>query len=258
MSQHADILDERESPIRRAFMGSLALHVGIVAVLGGTSWWAAHNQMQMGTPNSLGGAIGISVEDKIHLPNRSVTPNPVAADTTSSVPQKPEKVEKKKAPVEDPDAIPLNRNKLKKPSQETAQVRKFQPVEPRPNQVYNTQGMAVNSPMYGQQGIGGVGIGDSTVAGHGCGGYLELVRQRIQARWDAQPVSSGLRAAVFVNLLVDRTGAVRNVAILQSSGSSEVDFAARRAISDATPLPPFLANCEGNEAKIEVRFQPKR
>ena len=117
----------------------------------------------------------------------------------------------------------------------------------------------MNDPsLYGKRGVGGIGIGDATVAGRGCGGYLELVRSKIQQRWDAQPISSGIRNAASLQLTLLRNGGVREINVLQSSGISEVDFAARRAISEANPFPPFLPNCEGNDARIEVRFQPKR
>jgi TonB family protein len=259
MSQHADILDEREASLAGPLAGSLALHVGIIVIVSGFSWWARHNAVQWGTQNPLGGAIGVGVVDKIPLPNRSITPNLVANDTASSVPQKPEKVEKRKQVKEDEDAISLNsRKKLKRQPEQTAQLRKYQPVPDHPNQLHSTSGPAINSPMYGQKGIGGIGIGESTQAGRGCGGYLELVRQRIQGRWEAQPLSAGLRAGVIVNLDLQRSGVVRGVSILQSSGSSEIDFAARRAISEASPFQPFLPTCEGNDAKIEVRFEPKR
>jgi periplasmic protein TonB len=257
MSPHADILDEQES-LSRPLVGSLALHAGVVVLMAGFGWWQQHNMVQWGSEKSLGGAIGVDVVSKVPLPNKSVIPNPVANDTEHSVPQKPEKVEKRPVPKEDPDAIALKSRKApKKQPQEAAHVNRFQPVPPRPNQLYSSQGPAVNSSMYGQRGIGGVGIGDSTVAGRGCGGYLELVRQRIQSKWDAQPVSSSLRSGVVLTLVLSRNGELNGISILQSGGS-EVDFSARRAISDASPFPPFLATCEGNQARIEVRFEPKR
>ena len=259
MSQHADILDEREASLRRPLIGSLVLHGGVVLLMAGFTWYKQANAVQWGVENPLGGAIGVSAVDKIPLPNRGVTPNLVANDSESSVPQRKEKVEKLKQVPEDPDAVALDpRKRLKKPQEYTARAQRYEPVPPRPNQIYNSTGPAVNSPMYGQKGIGGIGIGESTIAGRGCGGYLELVRQRIQTQWGQQPISAGLRSSVSVNMLLLRSGIVRDIAILQSSGNSEVDFAARRAITEASPFQPFLPNCEGNEAKIEVRFEPKR
>jgi TonB family protein len=258
MSQHIDILDEREASLRGPLAGSLALHLSVVVFLSGFSWWTHRNMAQWGTPNSMGGAIGVGVVDKIPLPNRGITPNLVANDTASSVPQRPDKADKLKQRPEEDDALPLNRKMSKRELEQLARMRKYQPVPDRTGQLYSSTGPALNSPMYGRAGIGGIGIGDSTIAGRGCGGYLELVRQRIQARWDAQPLSAGLRAGVIVILDLQRSGVVRGVNILQSSGASEIDFAARRAISEASPFPQFLSSCEGNEAKIEVRFEPKR
>jgi len=259
MSQHADILDERDASLSRPLIGSLVLHVGVVALVAGFAWYKQVNAVQWGVENPMGGAIGVTAVEKIPLPNRGIKPNPVASDSDSTVPQKPDKKEQKKVPVDEPDAIPLNsRNQPRKPSEPRTVARRYEPTPLRPNQVTNTTGQAVNSPIYGKTGIGGIGIGESTIAGRGCTGYLELVRQRIQVKWDSQSISAGLRAGVSLNLILQRSGVVRDVSILQSSNNSEIDFAARRAISEASPFQPFLPNCEGNEAKIEVRFEPKR
>src|SRR5690242_7494768 len=105
IAQHADILDQSESSLSRPLIGSILVHVGVVALLVGINWYQRSNATQWGEKNPMGGAIGVSAVSKIPLPNRGITPNLVANDTTSSVPQKIEKVEKKKAPKEDPDAI---------------------------------------------------------------------------------------------------------------------------------------------------------
>ncbi len=259
MSQHADILDERDASLKRPLAGSLALHAGMVVFAVTFSWWGARSLTQWGVEHPLGGAVGVEAVDKIPLPNRSSIPNQVANDTQTSVPQKPDKVEKRKPEREDPDAVPLNpKKKLRSVADDVAQMKKYVPVPPRPNQVYSTTGPASSSPLYGQKGVGGVGIGESTVAGRGCGGYLELVKQRIQSRWDAQLVSHSIRSSVVVQLLLLRNGSVRSADVIQASRSSEIDFAARRAILESSPFEPFLPSCEGNDAKIEVRFEPKR
>lgn len=259
MSRHADILEEREASLRLPFAGSLMLHSGIAVLLTGFSWWTARNVTQWGSENALGGAIGVDVVNKIPLPSRSPVPNVVANDTDSSVPRKPAEKTREKLVPEDDNAVPLNpRRKPKTVAEEVAQAGKYVPVPSRPNQVYSTRGSAVSSPMYGKQGIGGVGIGDATVAGKGCGGYLELVRQRIQQRWDQQAVSAGIHVPVVVELQLLRNGTVRGAELTQGSRSSEIDFAAKRVIIESSPFPPFLPACEGSEAKIEVRFEPKR
>jgi TonB family protein len=259
MNRHADILDQHES-LMGPLTGSVLAHTGMVALLVGFGWWQQHNGNQWGSQNPMGGAIGVTAVDKIPLPNRSITPNPVANDTDHSVPQKPEKVEARPVPKEDPDAVPLNprEKKPKKLSELAQRLQKYSPAPLRPNQLSSSSGPAINSPLYGKKGISGVGIGDTTVAGKGCGGYLELVRQRIQSKWDSQPVSNTLSSNVVLNMQVMRTGELRDITTLVGSRNSEVDFGARRAIQDASPFPPFMASCEGNDAKIEVRFEPKR
>jgi TonB family protein len=263
MSQHADILDERD-PLGRWLAGSVVLHVSVVVLLAASGWWREQSKNQWGDEHSLGGQIGavpITAVSKIPLPNNSVQQNLVANDTEHSVPQKTDKTEKREVLKEDPEAIALDvkKNKqLKKPNEQLAFLKKYQAVPDSPNQLRSTTGAQASSPIYGQKGIGGVGLGASTTAGRGCGGYLELVRQRIQVKWDSDPVSGGLTASVSLRLRLLRNGTVGDVSVLQASRRNDVDYAAKRAIVDAGPFQPFFATCEGNEANIEVRFEPKR
>ena len=258
MTRQAEIIDDRQS-LTRPLASSALVHAGMIVLLSGFAWLRQQSPNQWGSENPLGGAIGVTAVDKIPLPNRSVTPNPVANDTEHSVPQQPEKQEKRPVEKDDPDAIPLNpRQEPKKLSELAQRLQKYSPAPIHENQLASSRGPAINSPMYGKRGISGVGIGDTTVAGKGCGGYLELVRQRIQFKWDSQPIANTFTSGVILNMQVLRNGEVRDITILQASRNSEVDFAARRAIQDANPFPTFMQSCEGNDAKIEVRFEPKR
>ena len=80
MSQHADILDSRES-IRGAFVGAIALHVSIVAAVLISGWIAAHSDT-FGAKDAGGAAVGIEAVNSIPLPHRGMQ-NPVANDTES-------------------------------------------------------------------------------------------------------------------------------------------------------------------------------
>lgn len=261
MSQHAAILDQEEPSLGRPLVGAMVLHISILAALLGLGWVRDRKITQWGVEHPLGGAIGVDVVSKIPLPNRSNVPNLVAHESETTAPQKPDKVEKRPVPKEEPDAVALRQNKDKKPKREVQEVARnlrYRPEPERPNQVYSSAGPAVSSPMYAKQGIHGVGIGESTVAGRGCGGYLELIRQRIQSKWDIQPISSSLQSPLSMMVDIARSGEVHGVAVAQASRNSELDFAAKRTIMDASPFPPFLPTCEGEQAKIEVRFEPKR
>jgi TonB family protein len=54
-----------------------------------------------------------------------------------------------------------------------------------------------------------------------------------------------------------RDGSVRNLAILQGSGISTLDFSVRRAIQDSR-FPPIPAGFDKDYAKVEFTFELKR
>src|SRR6266436_9846680 len=109
MSQHADILDQRE-PVSRAFAGSLALHVTLIAATAIYSWMSTHRD-SFGAQNAGGGAIGIEAVKSIPLLH-SGEQNPVAHDTESQVPQQPAKpVEREKEEKVSPNAVALKMKK---------------------------------------------------------------------------------------------------------------------------------------------------
>ena len=184
MSTHADILDQGES-LRRPLVGSLTLHVGIIAFLIAFNWWENRGSIRFGDPNSMGGSVGITPVSTIPLPNRSGITNPVANDTESHVPARPKQQEKPRAKKEVPDAIPLaSKARSKKLSELAARNQTYRPLESdRPNQVYSTTGAAVSSPMYGGvAGIGGTGIGNNV-------GYdLHSTQKGLYSPYDAKVV----------------------------------------------------------------------
>jgi TonB family protein len=264
MNVHADILDERES-LRRPLVGSVALHVGIVAFLVAFNWWTNRGRIQFGDPNSMGGSVGITPVSSIPLPHRTGQTNPVANDTESKVPSAP-KVEKPKpkAVREQPDAIPLrSKNAPKRPSEQIARNQKFRPLEAdRPNQVYSTTGAAVSSPLYGgAAGIGGSGIGNS-VFGERLGWYAQLLTQTLANKWGIEsakiPPGTVTSRRVVLSFDILRDGTIRDVRILESSGNTQVDYAAQRAVLTASPVRRLPEESERNMANVEFWFQLQR
>ena len=106
MSQHADILDERES-LRSPFLGSLVVHAGMIALAVPASHLCGVARVEhWGDPNSLGGgAVGITPVERIPIQSRQGRINPVANDTESQIPSAPAKPQPKQAAQPDPDAI---------------------------------------------------------------------------------------------------------------------------------------------------------
>jgi len=60
---------------------------------------------------------------------------------------------------------------------------------------------------------------------------------------------------VIVTFVIHRDGSATDVRVEQSSGNRALDYAAQRAIYEATPFPPLPPGYERNEAKIEFWFQ---
>ena len=132
--------------------------------------------------------------------------------------------------------------------------------ELRKNQLRTTVGQAMSNPTYGTVGAGGVGIGTGTPFGNRFGAYADLLRRRISEKWrtnDVDPMVRNAKAAT-VNFDILRNGQVQNVRIVQSSGVSTLDFSARRAILDASPLPELPREFERSSANVEFTFQLQR
>jgi protein TonB len=263
MSPRADILDQEES-LRRPLVGSVTLHVGIVAFLTVFTWWTNRGRIQFGDPNAMGGSVGITPVSSIPLPHRTGNTNPVANDTESKVPSRPKPEEKRKVPKQVPDAIPLrSKNAPKRVSEQAARNQKFRPLESdRPNQVYSSTGAAVSSPLYGgAAGIGGTGIGNS-VFGTRLGWYAQLLTQTLANKWGAEsaklPPAMQSSRRVTLAFEIQRDGTIQGVRVVESSGNPQVDYAAQRAVLTASPVRRLPEDFERNVANVEFWFQLQR
>jgi TonB family protein len=263
MNPHADILDDQDS-LRLPLIGSVALHVGIVAFMLLFGWWHNRGRVQFGDPTAMGGSVGITAVSAIPLPHRTGQQNPLANDTESRVPARPKPVETKTAPRQDPTAIALkSKNQPKRVSEQIARNQRYTPpgADAR-NQVYSSTGAAVSSPMYGgQSGMGGTGIGNS-VFGERLGWYAQLLTQTLANKWGVESAripahtQSSRRTTLTFEIL--RDGTIRNVRVLESSGMPDVDYAAQRAVLTASPVRRLPEDFERNVASVEVWFQLQR
>ena len=263
MTSHIDILEQPES-LGKPFVGSLVLHVSVFASVVLFSWISIQGREHWGDLNPGGGsAMVVNVVGQVPLPSRGGSVNPVANDTKSEIPEpKPEKVEKAKVSEPEPDAIPIkSRNAPKRPSRTEASTNKYREKQiDRPNQLYSPTGQALVTPMVGQVGAGGVGVGPGSPFGNRFGYYVDLLRQRVAQKWRTGDVDPRIRTApaAIVSFWIRRDGSVHDVRLTQSSGNLALDLSAQRAIADAAPLPPLPQGYERNEASIEFWFELKR
>lgn len=85
--------------------------------------------------------------------------------------------------------------------------------------------------------------------------YWGRVWSKIDREWIAPQVDirSGRPLRVILTFRIERQGGVRNLAIEQSSGNEYYDVAAKRAVLNATPLPPFDSDMP--EPFYDIQFQ---
>jgi TonB family protein len=257
---HADILDERE-PLRRPLMGSVALHLSIVALVAGGSLFKRETQ-NWGAPDAMGGTTMVNPVARIPMPARAGEINPVANDTDSQVPKAPPETKPaQREPEPEPDAIPINGRSIKKASPKTATNDRYRPYEtPRPNQVFSSTGGALVSPIMGTSGSGTAGLGTGSPLGDRFGAYASLLAQRIAQNWKTQDIDARIKTAppVVVNFTLMRDGTIRNIGVKQSSGNPLIDRSAERALYSVGKFDPLPAAYERNEAVIEFWFELKR
>jgi TonB family protein len=263
MNTHSDILDTHDS-LRLPLMGSLAVHVGVVAFIVLFSWWSNRGRVQFGDPTAMGGAVGITPVSSIPLPHRSGARNLVANDTESKVPSPPKEAPKPRAPKQEPDAIPMRSKKAaSRPSQQVARTQRYRPPDADTrNQLYSSTGSAVSSPAFGgTAGMGGSGIGNS-VFGERLGWYAQLLTQTLATKWGLESskipaqTQTGRRVTLAFEILLD--GTVRNLRVLESSGTPAIDYAAQRAVLTASPVRRLPEEFERNVANVEFWFQLQR
>jgi protein TonB len=261
MPPHVDILDESE-PLKKALFGSLALHacvaaaVTLLSVTGG-------RQVYWGSNTPGGGSMTVNVMKQIPMPANSGAINPVANDTRSEVPEpKPDSVKRTKVKEPEPDAIPLpSRTAPKKASARESSLNKYREKQiDRPNQLYSDEGQKLVSPMYGQPGSGGIGVGRGSPFGDRYGYYVDLLREKVAQKWRASDVDPRIRSLppAIVTFTIRRDGSISSVRLAQTSGNLALDLSAQRAIADAQPFPPLPAGYPGNDVSIEFWFELKR
>ncbi len=267
MAPHIDILEQPER-LRGYFLGSLALHVGIVASILAANWVQSRApKFTFGNPNGGGfGSVAVNVVSRIPLPTETGAVNPVANETQSRAPEPPPKPKAQpRAKAPDLDAIPLpSRNAQKRAAEAASVPNKWrQQQQELPNQVYSQSGQRLVSPMIGMAGGGGIGIGNNSPFGTQFGYYADLIRNQVGQRWRTSDIPPQYRTApqpAIVTFTIMRDGSVpqRSVRLAQTSGIPALDMSAQRAVLEAQPFPPLPAQFPRDSADVEFKFELTR
>jgi TonB family protein len=259
MNAHQAILDQHDS-LKKPFLSSITFHGAIVAavivyrVMGpGVEHW--------GDPHALeGGSVAITPVNSINIPRKDARLNPVANDTESVIPSKPEPVAKVKEPPPEPDAVPLSKKKPPPPKKKVDWSKfeqKYTPIKDRPSQVYSHTGQAAVSPMFSPAaGGGGVGSGTSSM-GDRFGGYEKVLREIVARNWHSENIDKRLSTLppVVITFQLFKDGSVRNVRVGQQSGNFMLDQSCQRAVEASAPFPPMPSGYERDSANMEIWFR---
>jgi protein TonB len=250
-------MDDPREPLGKAFFGSLAAHAGVVAAVLGMGY--LHLTDNWGTPHASSGSVGVTMVPTIPIPRHEGPTNPLANDTHNIAPQQPAPVVKARPEVKvpEPKAIPIpdREAKPKKPAPKQPPASVFKPATYQANQVYSKSPQAMNSPLYGMHGAGGIDIGPASVLGNRFGAYVDLMRERIAQHWNTADVRASASQKCSISFVIARDGAVSNVQIAQPSGSYLLDNSAKRAVIDSNPLPSLPAQYSGSEVPVTLWFQ---
>jgi protein TonB len=244
-----------KDPSGKAFAGSLITH-GVVIALVLTSGLFNLTKNNFGSPAVSSGAVGVDIVKSIPIPRRDAPVNPLANDSQSIVPQAPAMKVVKPVKVQPEKAIPIP-EKVEKPKKLTVRQLEtmYKPEHYKSNQVYSNTPQAASSPLYGMKGSNGIDLGSASVLGDRFGAYVDLMRDRISQHWNTASVHSSPSQRCQISFTIARNGTVSNVQVSQPSGDYLLDTSAKRAVMDATPLPPLPPQFERNEATVDLWFQ---
>jgi protein TonB len=249
-------LDQRD-PLAKPLLGSLATHILIAGL-----FFAAgllHVKNNWGDTHASTGSVGVNMVKTIPIPRNEGPTNPLANDTHNIVPQETMPVKVRPAtPIPQPKAIPIpdKTEKQKKFSPKPLPpLAEYKPQSYQANQVYSRTPQAMNSPMFGVQGAGGIDIGPASVLGNRFGAYVNLMRNQIAQHWNTADVRARPSDKCAVAFTILRNGTLTDVRISHPSGSLLLDNSAKRAILDSNPLPALPAAYNGNDVTVELWFQ---
>jgi protein TonB len=256
---HLDPFGQPER-LGKPFTFSLVFHAALIGSLLVSAFFQSSSKPFMGDEHP-GAGVQVTAVKTIPIPSKQGQINHLANDTESVVPQeKPLKLRDQR-PVTPP--VPKKAIELPDRTPPKTIPKPASPVQYRPNQIYARNQVftktpeALKSPQIGLQGGGGVGIGPNSPFGYQFGAYAGQIHDLIASKWNQAGVSASPTQQAIVSIRIMRDGTV-TVASLQPSGSYTLDTSARRAVLDASPLPPLPPGFPRTEADVDLLFQLRR
>lgn len=88
--------------------------------------------------------------------------------------------------------------------------------------------------------------------------YLRSIENKISGQWAPPPALQEEIVGAVVQFSVNRRGRIESVEIEKSSGNSQFDQAALRAVYNANPLPPLPEGLTEDPLKVHFSFTLQR
>jgi TonB family protein len=178
---------------------------------------------------------------------------PPASTPPATAPPMPEAPKVLKPPKEEPRSKGLpeldsRKSSKKKPDPQPARVgkpEKASAASAASSATTQTPGLEFGPP--------GPGVPDGTDSGGDW--YLAGVQQKIWILWNQQ-IKSGFSQPVAVVFTILADGSVTDVSVVQSSGATLLDLAAKRAVFSAAPFGPLPKDYGTNRKTIQALFKP--
>ncbi len=132
--------------------------------------------------------------------------------------------------------------------------------EAQANELRSSGGQALASELY-RAGPGGAALGFGGDRGGPFGArfgwYAEILQRTIAEQWRLTlgQVAGGSARPVVTTFVIQRSGALTQVAIAESSGNRSLDYSAARAIHNASPVRPLPNGLRRSSLTIEMHFR---
>jgi TonB family protein len=242
-----------------AFLASVVLHVALALFLvlvpfllprttplplGGPGGGPGGEVFTVGVADELAGGTGMT------KPSLVPQPPPLPEEKAEKTPPKP-------------DAIALPQTLEKKPP--TKIQRKAPTASSQKAPETKQSNVIPTAPEAGAGGTGGIaggsgggrGGGTGVSIGAGSGGlgdswYARVVESRISSNWIRPP--EGVRCDIVYGFYIALNGSIYNIKLMKSSGNSELDMTAERAIRASNPLAPPPPEFRGREIQFVAEF----
>jgi periplasmic protein TonB len=249
---HYTPLDEPEH-LGRPFAFAVLFHGALAAALTLSVVITRNRTPFLGEQNP-GAGVAVTAVKTIPLQQRRGQTNPLANATESVAPQEPLKLkdQRQPEPKQPEKAVELPQRVIKPQPKPAVQYRPKQ--EYAPSQVYSHVAPALVSPQIALQGASGVGLGPNSPFGTQFGAYAEQIRDLISRKWNRAGIQAPPSATSVVTIRIGRDGSVQ-ISDAQSSGFYALDTSAKRAVLDASPLPPLPPGFPRSTAEVEILFQ---